>query len=377
MRSFRLCLLGCLAAVLVILFQSGFLFSETQMAPQKALFSEEKGVKSFDYGDANGDGIIDVGDVVHLINYLFKGGPDPNPLEAGDANCDQAVDVGDVVWLINYLFKSGDPPPCFPPSDPFDPDSMEYQSELFKHSICDTGVTNIIWLTPVNPTYDDYTEMQGDTMVLSSLCFFGTADGSYMWMPPPPKSTTKQGGEFNGSEETGQWAAGANYLPNSAFFHNAQYRPHPFEPWEIRGIQIIGNMVMVGNSYFTFDDPSPVTPSLAQQVLDSKDTPPPALTAEDIAYACSEGAMGIANSCIISVRHLRKRTWITNEGTTCTEETYHYFLFEHCWEYICPDGPQKRRQFVRFDGYKSLVCDGTVISYDSFCALYNLVLQTR
>jgi hypothetical protein len=28
-------------------------------------------------GDANGDEIVDVGDVVHLINYLYKSGPAP------------------------------------------------------------------------------------------------------------------------------------------------------------------------------------------------------------------------------------------------------------------------------------------------------------
>ncbi len=61
-------------------------------------------------GDANGDGVIDVGDVVYLINYLFKNGPAPYPLEAGDANSDSVVDIGDVVYLINYLFKNGPPP---------------------------------------------------------------------------------------------------------------------------------------------------------------------------------------------------------------------------------------------------------------------------
>jgi hypothetical protein len=63
-------------------------------------------------GDANADGGIDVGDVVFIINYLFKNGPAPNPLQAADANCDSVVDVGDVVYLINYLFKSGPPPTC-------------------------------------------------------------------------------------------------------------------------------------------------------------------------------------------------------------------------------------------------------------------------
>jgi uncharacterized repeat protein (TIGR01451 family) len=66
---------------------------------------------SYIRGDANSDGIIDVGDVVFIINYLFKNGSAPNPLPAGDVNCDGLDDVGDVVFLINYLFKSG-PSPC-------------------------------------------------------------------------------------------------------------------------------------------------------------------------------------------------------------------------------------------------------------------------
>jgi hypothetical protein len=62
-------------------------------------------------GDCTGDAVIDVGDVVFLVNYLFKGGAAPNPLKIGDVTCDGVVDVGDVVFLINYLFKGG-PVPC-------------------------------------------------------------------------------------------------------------------------------------------------------------------------------------------------------------------------------------------------------------------------
>jgi hypothetical protein len=73
---------------------------------------------SFDYveyicGDANGDLEANVADAVHLINYVFKGGPAPDPLEAGDANLDGDTNVGDAVYLINYVFKGG-PPPCEP-----------------------------------------------------------------------------------------------------------------------------------------------------------------------------------------------------------------------------------------------------------------------
>ena len=61
-------------------------------------------------GDANGDEVIDVADVTYLINYLFLGGPAPDPLEAGDANSDGVVDIADTMYLINYLFIGGSPP---------------------------------------------------------------------------------------------------------------------------------------------------------------------------------------------------------------------------------------------------------------------------
>jgi outer membrane protein assembly factor BamB len=70
------------------------------------------GQPSFIHGDANGDEVINIADVVYLTNYLFIDGPAPEPLEAGDANCDEAVDVGDWVYLINYLFVGGPPPAC-------------------------------------------------------------------------------------------------------------------------------------------------------------------------------------------------------------------------------------------------------------------------
>jgi M6 family metalloprotease-like protein len=53
-------------------------------------------------GDLNGDGTIDIADVMRLINYLFLEGSAPDPLEIGDANCDGEVDVADVMYLINY-----------------------------------------------------------------------------------------------------------------------------------------------------------------------------------------------------------------------------------------------------------------------------------
>ena len=63
-------------------------------------------------GDVNDDEMIDVGDVVYLTNYLYRGGPEPQPLQAGDVNSDDVINVGDVVYLVSYLFKGGPPPIC-------------------------------------------------------------------------------------------------------------------------------------------------------------------------------------------------------------------------------------------------------------------------
>ena len=65
-----------------------------------------------DHGDVNGDGIVNVADIVYLVNYLYKGGSEPTPVEAGDATCDGVVNVADVVYLVNYLYRGGDPPAC-------------------------------------------------------------------------------------------------------------------------------------------------------------------------------------------------------------------------------------------------------------------------
>jgi hypothetical protein len=63
-------------------------------------------------GDANGDRAIDLADAIYILNYLYKSGPAPDPLDSGDANCDSHVDVGDVVYLLNYLFRDGPEPGC-------------------------------------------------------------------------------------------------------------------------------------------------------------------------------------------------------------------------------------------------------------------------
>lgn len=61
-------------------------------------------------GDANGDGLIRLSDIVTLINFLFKSGPTPDPFCSGDPNNDGLIRLSDIVYLINFLFKTGAPP---------------------------------------------------------------------------------------------------------------------------------------------------------------------------------------------------------------------------------------------------------------------------
>jgi hypothetical protein len=68
--------------------------------------------KSFTRGDVNQDGNINSADIVYLVNYLFVGGPEPQPWESGDVNCDGVVNSADIIYLVNYLFVGGPPPSC-------------------------------------------------------------------------------------------------------------------------------------------------------------------------------------------------------------------------------------------------------------------------
>ena len=66
-------------------------------------------------GDADGNGIINIADVVYLISFIFlPGSPPPTPYAtcSGDADCNCMVNISDVVYLINFIFVPGSAPPC-------------------------------------------------------------------------------------------------------------------------------------------------------------------------------------------------------------------------------------------------------------------------
>ncbi len=67
-------------------------------------------------GDANGDGDVNLLDILSLISFLYDtpAGPAPNPLGSGDANGDGDVNLLDILYLIAYRYNTpaGPAPVC-------------------------------------------------------------------------------------------------------------------------------------------------------------------------------------------------------------------------------------------------------------------------
>jgi hypothetical protein len=64
-------------------------------------------------GDVNHSGNVDIDDIIYIVNYVFTGGPAPDPYEIADVNCADSVDIDDIIYLVNYIFTAG-PEPCTP-----------------------------------------------------------------------------------------------------------------------------------------------------------------------------------------------------------------------------------------------------------------------
>lgn len=61
-------------------------------------------------GDANNDGIIDIGDITFLATYLYAGGAAPAPMANGDPNGDCYINIGDLIYLAAYIDAGGPAP---------------------------------------------------------------------------------------------------------------------------------------------------------------------------------------------------------------------------------------------------------------------------
>jgi hypothetical protein len=68
-------------------------------------------------GDVNVSASLTSADIIYLVNYVFKSGPQPLPVvQSGDVNCSGSpaapgITSADIIYLVNHVFKGG-PVPC-------------------------------------------------------------------------------------------------------------------------------------------------------------------------------------------------------------------------------------------------------------------------
>lgn len=58
-------------------------------------------------GDVDGSGAPTAGDIVVMVNYIFKGAMPPPILAAGDVNCSGTFTSADIISLVQHVFKGG------------------------------------------------------------------------------------------------------------------------------------------------------------------------------------------------------------------------------------------------------------------------------
>ena len=67
------------------------------------------------YDGEPGEWAVDIADIVYLIVWFFKEGPEPPCLDEADLDANGRVTVADLVYLLNFTFKGGNAPlPCYP-----------------------------------------------------------------------------------------------------------------------------------------------------------------------------------------------------------------------------------------------------------------------
>jgi len=76
------------------------------------MFAKPLAVHQFRRTEVNGDGSIDLSDVISILGILFLGKPARfNCLDAMDMNDDGKMDISDPIFFLDYLFTGGRAPP--------------------------------------------------------------------------------------------------------------------------------------------------------------------------------------------------------------------------------------------------------------------------
>ena len=71
---------------------------------------------NIDYSQDDGSIVntIDIGDLVFMVNYMFRDGPEPPCIdELNVTGGSDGIDIGELIYLVNFMFHGGPPPvPC-------------------------------------------------------------------------------------------------------------------------------------------------------------------------------------------------------------------------------------------------------------------------
>ncbi len=65
-------------------------------------------------GDVDDSGMVNLGDAIFILSYLFGGSSNPRCADAADVNNSGMINIADVIHLLSYLFVAGAPEPVMP-----------------------------------------------------------------------------------------------------------------------------------------------------------------------------------------------------------------------------------------------------------------------
>ncbi len=78
-----------------------------QSAPFRFVYS------LFICGDISGDGEgPNILDLTYMVDFIFRGGPAPDPFISGDVNCDANTTILDLTYMVDFIFRGGSFPCC-------------------------------------------------------------------------------------------------------------------------------------------------------------------------------------------------------------------------------------------------------------------------
>ncbi|MEW5925603.1 MAG: FISUMP domain-containing protein, partial [Candidatus Zixiibacteriota bacterium] len=139
-------------------------------------------------GDVDDNGFVNLLDITHLINYLYRYGPPPSDAQMGDVNSSGSLNLLDVTYLINYLYRGGPEPDCGEETGTvIDIDSNVYQTVL---------ISNQCWMVE-NPKVTLYRNGDPIPNVTDGDTWSGLFTGAYCEYNNDPDNVATYGRLYN------------------------------------------------------------------------------------------------------------------------------------------------------------------------------------